>query len=107
MVSAVSCSVEVFARIPNPHLSQKVGGQVVCLLAQLTSIFTLGFLRVLSSEFLFSFERLLAGQHGASSQRQYDSCRTAFMLFLLVKEIHGINRETFAAFMRFLFLDSD
>ena len=57
--------------------------------------------------FGIQFIRLLAGQHGASSQRQYDSYRTAFMLFLLVKEVHGINRETFAAFMRFLFLFSD
>ena len=79
----------------------------MCLLAHLTSIFTLGFLRVLTSEFFIQFVRLLAGQHGASSQRQYDSYRTASMLFLLVKEIHGINRLTFAAFMRFLFLDSD
>ena len=45
------------------------------------------------------------GQHRASSLRQYESCWTSFVYFIKIKEISTINRESFAAFLRYLFHD--
>ena len=58
--------------------------------------------RVLRDEFSeVSFDFWL-GLSRSLAQRQYESSRSAFMYFLRSKDVHTVNRETFAAFMRFV-----